>query len=169
MSIHLIRKAAEEMGVPFKVAAWTRCRYLREENIRIAGDIAWYQDFINTSHTHDDAVIAGHFAGQVFDELIANAKELRALTILINGHVRKENITDEQIEAAKLTPVESLIEFQRGKSTAWCHPDKNPSLYHGTRKNLAVCPVCDRKFGPVDILMSRDGLSFVEAVQQLSA
>lgn len=169
MSMHLVRRAADEMDVPFKVAAWTRCRYLREKLQHMSEDIAWYQGFIDTAPTHDDAVIAAHFAGQVFEELIANAKELRALTILVNGHTHKEKISDEQIEAAKSTLVESLIEFRRGRSTAWCHPDKNPSLYHGTRSNLAVCPVCDRKFGPIDILMDRDGMSFIEAVKKLAA
>lgn len=81
--------------------------------------------------------------------------------------VADNGITDEMIARAKSFPVDKLIDFTRGKCHAFCHEDKNPSMFHGTRLNLAVCPVCDKKFDPIAILMQRDGMSFIAAVKEL--
>lgn len=77
------------------------------------------------------------------------------------------SITDEMVETAKEYPVTSLVEFVRGKSLAFCHDDHNPSAYYGSRVNRLMCPVCDKSFGPIDILMIRDGMSFPDAVRYL--
>jgi hypothetical protein len=77
-------------------------------------------------------------------------------------------ISEDDILAAREVPVETLVEFVRGKATAWCHDDRNPSAFHGTNNNLVVCPVCDKKFGPIDILIHRDGMSFIDAVKCLN-
>lgn len=168
MSIHQTRKAAEEMSIPFKQAAWCRIRFLRAEVKRLSADVVWFCDYADSAD-QVNAGVAVHFAWQAFNELIKAAKELRQLSLAVNGHqLPKGRITDEQIEAAKAVPVDTLVEFVRGRALAWCHPDRNPSLYHGTRKNVAVCPVCDLKFGPIDILVKRDGMTFIDAVKQLA-
>lgn len=77
------------------------------------------------------------------------------------------DITDEMIQQAMSVPIDSIVEFIRGHTTAICHDDKRPSAFHGTRTNKLVCPVCDTKYGPIDVLMVRDGLSFPAAVLQL--
>jgi hypothetical protein len=72
------------------------------------------------------------------------------------------------IETARSVDVRSVVEFGRsGKALAWCHEDKRPSLYYGNRTNRAVCPVCDKKFSALDVLINRDGYSFIDAVRSL--
>ena len=45
--------------------------------------------------------------------------------------------------------------------------DKNPSAYHGTKTNRLVCPVCNKTWSALDILMQRDGINFKDAVLML--
>jgi len=78
-----------------------------------------------------------------------------------------DGISDSDVESAREYPVAGLVEFQRNKATAWCHDDQSPSLFHADRINKIICPVCDRKFNAIDILMTRDGYSFSDAVKQL--
>lgn len=96
-------------------------------------------------------------------------RELRAIekTLAVGHLLTPGRITDEMIARAREYPVDRLVEFHRGRALAWCHNDRTPSLYHGTRKNVAVCPVCNRTFNPIDILVERDGLAFIEAVKGL--
>lgn len=76
-------------------------------------------------------------------------------------------ITDDMIEQAKEYPVTGLVEFVRGKALAFCHDDHSPSAYHGSRVNRLMCPVCDKSFSSIDILIHRDGMSFPDAVRFL--
>lgn len=77
-------------------------------------------------------------------------------------------LTDDQIQIANNYPIESLIDFNNGKATAWCHSDKTPSLTIWKKGNKAKCWVCDKFFSPIDVLMQRDGLNFVDAVKFLN-
>lgn len=84
------------------------------------------------------------------------------------GKVKIEtSITDEMIATARAYPVDKLVVFHRGKCNAWCHDDRHPSMYHGTRINAACCPVCNKSFDPIAVLMTRDGMSFINAVKEL--
>lgn len=168
MTVSEIRAKADEFGIPFKSAAWSRCRYLQDRLRWHAQDLQIFDDFLNSEDEWDYPAILLEMRIKAFNAVSAE-RELQILTKLVNGLEHKGKITEEQIEQAKTTPVTNVIEFHRGKATAWCHEDRNPSLYHGTRKNVAVCPVCDKKFNAVDVLMDRDGLTFVEAVLQLAA
>lgn len=76
-------------------------------------------------------------------------------------------ITDEQIAIAKEYPIDQLIEFRNGKSTAWCHDDKTPSLNHHRQANRAHCFPCGKSYNPIDVLMERDGMTFIDAVRAL--
>lgn len=170
MSVHDTRKAAEELQVPFKAAAWCRVRYLRNRLRQNAADQEFFDVFTASGRPWDSDSVTVSSRLMTIDELVAAARELHTLARLVNGAERqKERISDEQIEIARSVPVNTLVEFVRGKARAWCHEDRNPSMFFGTRANVAVCPVCDKKFGPIDVLMSRDGLTFIDAVKQLAA
>jgi DNA primase len=83
--------------------------------------------------------------------------------------MKEQEITDEMIISARSYPVDRLIDFGRSKKAkAFCHEDKNPSMYHGTKINKAMCPVCNKAFDSIAILMKRDMMSFKDAVKQLS-
>jgi hypothetical protein len=79
----------------------------------------------------------------------------------------QDEITPEMIQDAKSSPVTAILDLANGKTRAWCHEDARPSLYVLKRINKAHCPVCDKKFDAIDILMQRDGLSFPDAVRKL--
>lgn len=165
MNVRDLLRKAEEMEVEPKYAITCRKRYLageiftREMNIQAfeveSGDADL--DYLRELLAIDDV--------KAIAEMKREMKRLdRALTKLDS-----REITDDQIATARAYPIDRLIKFTRGKATAPCHEDRNPSMYHGTRKNVAVCPVCDKKWGPIDWLMEIEGKTFVEAVRELAA
>ena len=80
----------------------------------------------------------------------------------------KTTLTPEQIATARQYPIEHLINFNRqGRATAWCHHDEHPSLTWYRKGNRARCFACDLTYGPIDVRMYRDMLSFPEAVRSL--
>lgn len=81
--------------------------------------------------------------------------------------VKQGSITDEMVAQARDYPIEQLVDFNKRKAMAWCHDDSNPSLTLWKKGNKAVCWPCDKKFGPIDVMMQRDGHSFVDAVKIL--
>lgn len=114
--------------------------------------------------------IMNDIAAGKLDEMIELTKQMKACERRMKDIDKKrDGITDEMIERARAYPIDKLIKFTRGKATAPCHDDRNPSMYHGTRKNVAVCPVCDKKWGPLDWLIEIEGKTFVEAVKELAA
>lgn len=83
-----------------------------------------------------------------------------------NGN--KDNIDDADIAMARSVRVDTLIDFKNGVAPAWCHEDKRPSLFFASRLGIAICPACGNKtFNAVDVLMDRDGMTFIEAVKSL--
>lgn len=153
MMPHRVKENAEAFGISVESAIRMRTRFL----VDIAGQWDEYIDGV-TNELPNIALI------DAFDEII----KLRAYETRYHKPC-KGGITDEMIAAARECPINELVEFTRGKSKCWLHDDNNPSMYHGTRTNTAVCPVCDKKLGPIDVLMTRDGYSFVDAVKQLNA
>jgi len=93
-------------------------------------------------------------------------RELRRLfqTKVYGG---KTGITEEMIECAREYPFEQLIETG-GKKIVRCpfHDDRHPPASIGW--NRLHCFACDKTWGPIDLAMERDGLSFVEAVERLT-
>ena len=78
------------------------------------------------------------------------------------------SLTPQQIATARQYPIELLIPFNRsGRATAWCHPDRHPSLSWYRKRNKATCFPCRQVYGPIDVLMFRDNLPFGEAVRRL--
>lgn len=79
----------------------------------------------------------------------------------------KGAITDEMLEIAKQYPIDKLIEFQGGKALCFNHEEKTPSMT--IFKNKAHCHgACGRSWSTIDVLMERDGLSFISAVKALN-
>lgn len=87
----------------------------------------------------------------------------------INRNI-KGAITSEMIESAAQYPIENLVEFVNGKALCFNHPEKTPSLSHCKSINKCRCfGGCDKTWDSIDVLVSRDGLSFADAVKQLSS
>jgi len=118
------------------------------------------------SHRDD---VSGYFAmmcifdaGEKVDKI---RRELNNIKLSLEDH--KDKVTDDMIQQAREVDVSTVIEFTRGKAVAFCHDDNNPSMFHAKRKGLACCPVCNRYFDAIQVLMDRDGLPFFTAVKQL--
>jgi hypothetical protein len=129
-----------------------RTRFLEQENdmlLKNGGDVAMY------------------WVTKNLEEIQELARKLRMRKRKPLTSANSDEITPQMIAAARDVPITELVEFVRGKTMAWCHNDKRPSAFHGTKFNIVVCPVCDKKFDTIGVLMKRDGMSFVDAVRSL--
>jgi len=134
----------------------------------LMGEVRGWQDVVMESPNDETVAFDLEMLTQASLQLDGFGQELKEFK---NGPVRVEvgnRLSDERISEAKAYPIEQLVGFIKGQALAWCHPDKKPSLYHGTKNNIAICPVCDKKFNPIDVLMTRDGKTFTEAVKELT-
>jgi hypothetical protein len=111
-----------------------------------------------------DSDVARHWISEYCTEAIYLLKHCN---VTLKVHT-KNQVTDEMKEHARWIPIDSVVDFDRNKKAlAWCHSDNRPSLYIASRLNLACCPVCDKRFNPIEVLMSRDGYKFYDAVRAL--
>lgn len=107
--------------------------------------------------------IALYWANQAMDEIVGVVKKMNDPKKVNSGG----GISDSDIDAARQVRADVVIEFKNGTAHAWCHEDRKPSLYFASRLGIAICPVCDRKFSALDVLIDRDGIPFVDAVKAL--
>jgi hypothetical protein len=77
-------------------------------------------------------------------------------------------IIDSDVEAAKEYPLTELIDFSHGRAIAFCHDSDSYSMSYHKKSNRARCFVCNKSFGPIDVMMERDGMTFIQAVKSLS-
>ena len=142
-------RKARENGIDRVAAVRMRVRYLLRE-IDICEQANYDEDIMNMVIQDD------------FDEIYYLFGKIK------RTEVYTESITDEDIERAKEHPIENLIELDsRGKAIAWCHEDKNASMTLWKGKNRVRCWACSKTYNPIDILVERDGLTFIEAVKRL--
>lgn len=156
-TVYQIRTAAEEFGIPFKLALTHRKKCLEEKRL-----------FLLEKYHEEENPIFMHFMLQdvkkISDEINSISKELR----YSESPQTTDKITDEMIAKAKDYPIEKIIEFDRaGKAIAFCHPDKTPSLSWFKKANKAHCFPCGKSFDTIGVLMERDKLTFHEAVKRL--
>jgi hypothetical protein len=149
MNVWEIKQAALELDVNPKIAIKMRIRYLQEQ-------------LIKNDECIETGVPAEVCREDVLRELESYEKALKYIDRPPLG-----SITDEMIEKARSVPVETLIEFTKGKALAWCHEDRSPSLTHYRKGNRATCWPCGKSYNPIDILVERDKMNFVDAVKYL--
>ena len=78
-------------------------------------------------------------------------------------------IQQEDIERARLYPIENLLKFNRaGKVHCIFHNDtSNPNLHK--YDNTVYCFSCQRKADVIDVYMQQTGDNFIDAVKKLSS
>jgi len=148
-----LQKAARDMGISFSSAVIMRCRYL----------VSVISDNENYIYGKSDDIPAMTIPAALTEIISIKRHEYRYK----RGITRKDGITDEMIQRARDYPITELIEFKRGTALAFCHDDHSPSLRLWKSGNKATCYPCAKSFNPIDILMERDGLSFIDAVKCL--
>lgn len=84
-----------------------------------------------------------------------------------DGMTDNGNITQADIERAKLVPIESLFSFKRKGKKVFCpfHDDRHPSA--SIKDNKLRCFVCNTTLDTIELTRKLHGLSFVEAVRRL--
>lgn len=153
-----IRKAAEEFGIPYRLALWHRKRCLQSIEAKLMTDF----DIEDRTDMHI------HFLAEDIKEVRTEIGKITKEIERLDDDKKPDAITDEMIARAKDYPIEKLIDFDRtGKALAFCHADKTPSLSWWKKGNKATCFPCDKRFDPIDVLILRDGFTFYEAVKRL--
>jgi len=143
---------AKRFGISKKAAARMRERYLKQQLIDLL-----------KSWAKQPSGIVMIWIREIMEE-IADIRVKRETVVKHN----RSKVTEEMIAEAKEVLITEVVQFNRyGKAIAWCHDDNRPSLFHGDKRNIAVCPVCDKKFNAIDVLMERDGYTFLDAVRSL--
>lgn len=142
-------RKAREMDKHPLAAARIRMRYLNEE--------------IDNYLQYDDPV-ALFWACEALEEICYLIKHS---TQDYSRKPSKNTITQDHIDRAEEYPIENLIEFRNGKALAFCHQDRIPTLSLWKGKNKARCFACNKSFGPINVLMERDKMSFLDAVRAL--
>jgi hypothetical protein len=153
--VHEMLKTAELFGVTLNQAIGARRSFLWKE----------YEYYLNLDcnpSTWDVLCIPTMM--NILKELYQLKKDLYYRSKPRN---KDDEITDDMKRRAKEVSVAGLLDLMNGKTSAWCHEDARPSLYVLSRINKAHCPVCDKKFDSIDILMQRDGLNYRDAVLKL--
>lgn len=148
-----LQKAAGDMGISFASAVIMRCRYL----------VSVISDNENYIYGKSDDIPDMTIPAALTEIISIKRYEYRYK----RGITRKDGITDEMIQRARDYPITELIEFKRGTALAFCHDDHSPSLRLWQAGNRATCYPCGKSFNPIDVLMERDGFTFIEAVKQL--
>lgn len=144
---------AEKFGINRRAAARMRVRYLKR-------DLGFYLD--HWARTGEGVALL--WAKEILDEITYLMARCRRV-----HHESRGRLSEGIVALAKATPITQVISFNRyGKAFAFCHEDKRPSLCHADRTNTAWCPVCDKRFNAVEVLMQRDGMTFVDAVRSLT-
>jgi hypothetical protein len=157
---------ADLFEVSHQFAIGRRVDYLREEIDRLKVKMRGWSSTL--------AVCVGDVNRAFIKLQIQRNRELsikfeKEIDRLLTPTVTAHGVTEEMIEEAKEYPVEMVIEFTRGRCRAFCHESDSFSMSHFRKANRAHCFVCGKSFNPIDVLMVRDGLSFVEAVKNLSS
>ena len=138
-----------------------RRRKLTEELELINAEISFYRDYDGEAAEEYFSLIQWSKLAEQRARIYLELARIKRITKPQRG------LTDADIEAARSVPITRVVEFGRGKSKCFNHADKNPSMYHGTRSNRAVCPVCGKSWSAIDVLIDRDGMTFIEAVRYL--
>jgi hypothetical protein len=166
MRVKQVTEKAAEFGISVMSAIHIRGRYLAHRKSELQILIDWCAE-----HESEDPGTDYLITDTLIRLLLLRDRITREEKNLSNYDKPqpKGMITDEMIAAAKETPVTNLIEFDRyGKALAFCHDDSKPSLSHNKKSNRAHCFPCGKSFNAIDILMVRDGMTFIDAVKQLA-
>jgi hypothetical protein len=153
MNAYEIKKMADECSINASAAIKMRIRYLQRE--------------LNKALDWEESEDQDSFPELFTDEIIDELKKLSHALNQLSKPIKTDSITDAMIEQARQYPIESLIEFTKGKARAFCHDDSSPSLSLWNGKNLCRCFPCGKTYNPIDVLIERDGMTFLSAVRYL--
>jgi hypothetical protein len=146
-----VYRKAEEFGITPEAALNMRIRYLK-------GRIQMFMA------CEEEPELTTFWALRNIYEAVDMARHMRK-----EKEIRDNEITPAMIDRAKSTPIETIVDFKRGKCRCInpAHDDNNPSMYHGTRTNTAQCPACGYKADSIEAYRVLYGVDFMTAVKNL--
>lgn len=154
-----MRSRAMEFGISLKAAIQMRRRFLLEE-------LENWAEYI-------ESPIMGFYSFDglfrlPFGSLFEITEELKALPILLQPP-SKDEVTQEMIDRANAVRIDEIVEFRNGmvRCINPDHEDKNPSMYHATKVNRAMCQGCGASYDAIGVIMKTEGLKFKDAVRRL--
>ena len=160
-----IIETASSWGIDHKTAIKTRMRYLLRSIGEVKDEIRHWNEMI--WNLEDQAAIT--LLNRRIERL---DKKQRGFNIRIKNleqdhQVSINSITSAEIEAARAFPIMDLLADRIKNKKVLCpfHDDHNPSA--SIKNNKLRCWVCSKSWNPIDYLMEKDGLSFIEAVRYL--
>ncbi len=156
---------AKAMGVEVRWALERRVQYLVDKQ---DDERKYIETLIDSVMDGNNEVTQAFLSSQIRNtevEVNRLEREIKTLTEV----PREGEITDDMIETAREHPIGNLIDFSRGnRCKAFCHDSDSDSMVKPRSGNYAWCHVCSSAYGSIDVLMLRDGMSFVDAVKSLT-
>ncbi len=160
-----IIEMANQFSINPETAIKTRMRYFLQSIDETKDDIKYWNEMIWGLEDQAAITILNRRI-QKLDKKI-NGLSIRIKNLEQEDQISINGITSEQIEAARAFPVEDLLEnIHRNRVRCPFHEDLNPSA--SIKHNRVHCFVCNKTWNPIDLVMERDGLTFINAVRRLS-
>lgn len=153
----------EDVGRELLGVVWREKQKERDELAEVIGS-CWIKDGDDSL----EAVKKRYFVFCKQDELKRLDSDLWSLSAILGYNARASDI-EKRIENAKNVPLLLLFGVDSWKKPLCCpiHQDKSPSLRLYEKTNTWHCFGCHKGRDSIDLLVLRDGLSFMDAVQQL--
>lgn len=136
----------------------------------------WYKELVNKAKPKEQPKLIAWLDERVARYLAGYETDLKRLKFQLNtvenvGNtepvIARDGVTDEQIEQAKATPINTLIEVNRTKKAKclW-HTDKNPSMH--VYPDHVYCYACGKAADAIDIYIALNGCDFKTAVRAMT-
>lgn len=153
----------EDVGQEVLGMIWREKQKERDELVEMIG-ASWVKE----EEEGLEAVKKRYFVFCKQDELKRLDSDLWSLSAVLGYNERAGDI-EQRIQNAKNVSLLVLFGVDSWKKPLCCpiHQDKSPSLRLYEKTNTWHCFGCHQGRDSIDLLVLRDGLSFMEAVQQL--
>jgi len=153
----------EDVGRDVLVQIWKEKQEEKERLVEAMGG-SW----VSQAREDLDAVKKRFFVFCMQYELKRLESDLWSLSAILGYNTGAEKM-EQKIQQAKQVPLTLLFGVDSWKNPLCCpiHQERTPSLRLYEKTNTWHCFGCHKGRDSIDLLVQRDGLSFVEAVSQL--
>lgn len=110
------------------------------------------------------------YQGKATEEMVKDLDKIKREIIWRSKPLEKQKtaVTDDQIEQAKQFPIEKLVGTEVKNGRLVCQFHGGTHLSATIKKNYFYCFVCKKNLSSIDWVRETKGLSFIQAVQELS-
>lgn len=163
-----IREHILDMGVTGKLM---RARAVEEQLTDIEAELTERKERLekqkagSIEHSMNKKIILAMIAQR--KKLLREFEYSLAVMIYQAADQKQEGVTREEIERARTSPIESMVEVRRGiaQCISGSHKDKHPSM--DVRNNFCYCYACGWSGDAIAVAMKIYGLNFQDAVRRI--